>query len=608
MKKIGDYTIKIFALGGLDENGKNCYVVDVNGDLFVFDAGLRYPEETLLGVDSILPGINYLFAHRDQIKGFFISHAHDENMGAIPYIYDNKYSESIIDNNDDVDEDYSKISTYDNNNQGVLIKAPVFATKLAVEIIKETAKKFNKNVSKINFNNQLYTDNVLPYIKRNDDIIITTENEEYKIHTFAVTHGSGDAVGYALETRDGLIVYSGDFIFDFSSTTNYSAGNAYSTDLSKIYELAKMPVLCLLAESYNSNYKGFVAPNHKLSAKVGNVLENSTNGKVLISLYGQNFFGLEEIINAAKKYRWKIMLYTDYSKQIVNTLDNVYETKFIPDSMINDKIEAKTIVLIMENGNKVFETLVDEDNLNSFNITVDDAIILASPPHTGTEIMFAQILDKLYQTNARIYNFSNKDIVTMHAGSEDLKTLISLFKPKYYMPIRGYYVKMIDNAHLAEELGYTNNNIFVFDNGMVAKFVNGKYDYNNFEGIDKDEIAELMVDGSAIGDVKGVVINDRRKLARDGVITLGISFSMLTRKIVAGPDIQMRGVIFLKNRDEVIEEIATEFEKIVAEYIQRPGQIDYIELRALCRERLAEKVRKTVGKNPMILPVIISIN
>lgn len=552
-----DEHIKIFALGGLDENGKNCYVVNINNDLYIFDAGIRYPEESLLGIDIILPGINYLFENKDRIKAFFITHAHDENMGAIPFLCEE-------------------------------IDAPVYATKLAIAMISKTAKKFNKNYRQIHFIE----------IERNQNITIDQRN----VYAFAVTHGSGEAVGYALETLYGLVVYTGDYILDFS------AAEPYKSDFNRISFLSSKPVLCLLSESYNSTHIGSVSPYHKIESKVAQVLENTTKGRVFISLYGQNFFGLEEIIAAAKKNKYKIMLYTEYSRQIIQILEEIYGKKIIPETMLTkNALEMNTLVLVMENGTNVFQSLIEiaENNQkeNSLHITENDSIILASPPHTGTELMFAKILDKLYQTNAKIMNFNSKQVISMHAGSEDLKMMLSIFRPKYYMPVRGYYIKMIENAKLAQELGYNHTNILVYDNGMVANFENG----NLIQTHENVECNEIMVDGIGIGDVGDIVINDRRKLGKDGVMVLGISFSMSTREIVAGPDVQMRGLIFLKNDQDLVAEIAKCFENTVYNVIKQPGMVDFAALRNLCKKNISQIVQTKLNKDPMILPVIISI-
>lgn len=301
-------------------------------------------------------------------------------------------------------------------------------------------------------------------------------------------------------------------------------------------------------------------------------------------------------------------MYTDYSKNILDTLQGLYENPFIDEKNIStNPLEVNSVILVMDLGSKVFETLTkiaeSNENEDSLKITEEDAFILASPPHTGTELMYAKILDKLYRTNAQIFNISSKEMVSMHAGSQDLKMLLSILKPKYYMPIRGYYIKMIENAKLAVDLGYNHNNILVYDNGMVANFEDGVL-IRSHESV---ECKEIMVDGIGIGDVGSVVINDRRKLSSDGVMILGISFSMSTRKIVAGPDIQMRGLIFLKDANEIVDKISGIFEKTVFDYVQKPGLVDFNELRNICKENISRVVRSDLGKDPMILPVIISV-
>ena len=548
--------VKIFALGGMDENGKSLYVVDYNYQLYIFDAGLRYPEEALLGIDVILPGFQYLVAHKDRIRGFFLTHGHDENMGALPFILEE------------------------------LKQVDVYGTNFTLLSLYQTAERFGKNIKDARYH-------------------AIGENETFKvngmtIHSFAMSHSVPNACGYALETDHGMIVYPGDFVLDFS------AKPPYDTNLARIMEIAKKPTLALLAESYNATYNGFVAPHHHIDSRLTTILDE-VKGRVFISLYGQTIYQIQEIIDVAKAQKRKVFLYTRQVRETVDLLKDEVKEFDIPDSILTNNIfERNCIVVVSELGNKVFEKLDEiataNDTDKSLKINSEDAFVIASRAHAGTELSFARILDKLYKTNAQVFNIS-KDYVSMHAGSEDLKTILSIFKPKYYMPVRGYYNKLVENAKLALQQGYNHQNILVYDNGMVATFENG-VQVKSVENVHADEI---MVDGIGIGDVGNVVINDRRKLKQDGVMILAVSFSMATRKIVAGPDVQMRGVILHKSTNSFVDKVSKCFQDTVYAFVQKPGLVDFNELRSLCKERLSTLIRAEVDKDPMILPVIISV-
>ena len=356
----------------------------------------------------------------------------------------------------------------------------------------------------------------------------------------------------------------------------------------------------------NSTYNGFVAPNNHILKKLCNICDE-VKGRVFVSMYGQTIFQLQEIINCAKQSRRKLFLYTRQVRETVSLLKNEIEGFDIPSNLITNNIfEHDCIVVVSELGNKVFEKLneiaVANSTDKSLKINSEDAFVIASPAHAGTELSFARILDNLYRTNAQIFNIS-KQYVSMHAGSEDLKTMLSIFKPKYYIPVRGYYNKLVENAKHALDVGYNHSNILVYDNGMVATFKDGEL-VRSLESITADEI---MVDGIGIGDVGNVVINDRRKLQQDGVMIVGVSFSMATRKIVAGPDIQMRGFILNKSATAFVEKVSKCFSQTVYEFVQKPGLVDFNELRNLCKERIQTLVKTEVDKEPMILPVIISV-
>ena len=548
--------IKLFALGGMDENGKSLYVVEYNEQIYVFDAGLRYPEESLLGIDVILPGFQYLINNKNRIKAFFLTHGHDENMGALPFIIES------------------------------LGKVEVYGTAFTLLSLYHTADRFNKDIKEAVFHT----------IGTNETFVVNGMT----IHSFGVTHGVPNACGYAMETENGLIVYTGDFILDFSQKA------PYDTNLSRIMDISKKPTLVLLAESYNSTYKGFVAPNNHLSNRL-NTIFDEVKGRIFISMYGQTIFQLQEIIDSARASKRKIFLYTRQVRETVSLLKGEIKGFNLPDNIITNNIFDKDcVVVVSELGSKVFEILDEiakaNDTEKSLRITSDDAFVIASPARAGTEISFARILDKLYKTDAQVYNVS-KDYVSMHAGSEDLKTILSIFKPKYYIPVRGYYNKLVENAKLALDQGYNHGNILVYDNGMVASFSNGQL-VRTMETIQADEI---MVDGIGIGDVGSVVINDRRKLQQDGVMILGVSFSMSTRKIVAGPDIQLRGFILNKSATAFVDKVSKCFADTVYEFVQKPGLVDFNELRMLCKERVSNLVKSEVNREPMILPVIISV-
>ena len=548
--------IKLFALGGMDENGKSLYVVEYNEQIYVFDAGLRYPEESLIGIDVILPVFQYLINNKNRIKAFFLTHGHDENMGALPFIIES------------------------------LGKVEVYGTAFTLLSLYHTADRFNKDIKEAVFHT----------IGTNETFVVNGMT----IHSFGVTHGVPNACGYAMETENGLIVYTGDFILDFSQKA------PYDTNLSRIMDISKKPTLVLLAESYNSTYKGFVAPNNHLSNRL-NTIFDEVKGRIFISMYGQTIFQLQEIIDSARASKRKIFLYTRQVRETVSLLKGEIKGFNLPDNIITNNIFDKDcVVVVSELGSKVFEILDEiakaNDTEKSLRITSDDAFVIASPARAGTEISFARILDKLYKTDAQVYNVS-KDYVSMHAGSEDLKTILSIFKPKYYIPVRGYYNKLVENAKLALDQGYNHGNILVYDNGMVASFSNGQL-VRTMETIQADEI---MVDGIGIGDVGSVVINDRRKLQQDGVMILGVSFSMSTRKIVAGPDIQLRGFILNKSATAFVDKVSKCFADTVYEFVQKPGLVDFNELRMLCKERVSNLVKSEVNREPMILPVIISV-
>lgn len=551
--------VRIFALGGLDENGKNMYVLEINDDIFVFEAGIKYPEKFMPGIDMIIPKYDYLLEHKDQIKAIFISHGHDEVMAGLAYI------------------------TKD-------IKAPIYCSKVTNRLIDDTASRLGFTP---NFNYHI--------INAGDEIKIAG----HKVVFFATTHSISQSLGIAVDTGDGYVVYTGNFIIDYGTLPQYQ------TDINFISRLGDKKVLCLLAESNGSDKDGFTSPKHKLTPVVEPVF-SQTNGRIIFSMHAQNIFGIREILDLAVKYKRKILI---YNKQIENLYKHPlteYATSSIPQSYflkldeVNRPGNENIVIIISEIGERLMHALSKVIGGGSRHIIIrpTDTFIVANRPLAGLEMLQTKIVDDIYRTGCKVINISKKQVFSMHPHAEDLKMMISLLRPKYYMPVDGPYNKLIANAQVAVEMnaGYNHSNVFVYDNGMVALFEDGVY--KGFQ--ETIETGDVMIDGLGVGDVGNSVINDRQKLADDGVVILGITVDTKNREIVAGPDVQMRGVIFLKDADDFVANLIKLFEETVVEHLM-DDTISFPETKVKIRDKVHFFIRKSTGKEPLIMPVIIEI-
>ena len=552
--------IKIFALGGLDENGKNLYVVEINNDIFVLDVGIKYPEKGMHGIDVIMPDYTYLKENKKRIKAYIITHGHDDNMGALAFLLKDA-------------------------------PAPVYCSYTTSIMIKYSLEKMNKNIN-VNFN-----------------IVETTSSHiiaNRKVNFFSTTHSISQSMGAAISTSQGYIVYATDFIIDSGAFKHFK------TDLNAIAKIAESKVLCLLAESSGAESPGFTSPNHKITPLIREQFQENEE-RIIIALHTQNIFCLKEVIDLSVENDKKIVFFSSDLENIVFELDkkNILNLPAKNRGSIIDlskKSQKDIVVIVSGDGEALYrniQSIVNNETMENKNMVFreEDLVILAAKSASGTESLAVETLDDLYRSDSQILNISNK-IESMHAKKEDLKTLIGLLNPMFYIPINGRYKEMIANAKIASnmDIGLNHKNIFVFDNGMVANFQNQKSIPGDIPIIS----GELMVDGLGIFDVGSVVINDRNKLSEDGVVILGATIDSKSKKVIAGPDVQTRGLVFVKKSDDLLTELAELYVKII-EDTHNNKNIDFNEKRQIVREKVLRHVKQKTGKYPMILSMIVEV-
>ena len=337
-------------------------------------------------------------------------------------------------------------------------------------------------------------------------------------------------------------------------------------------------------------------------------------GRVVVALYNQNLFGLQEVINLGVKNNKKIVVFSKDMEQLMSNIDiegllDIPERNRGTFEDLKKEDQSDVLVIVTSHGERLFrllERIANEEMYEETGLYLSekDLIIMAAPSVPGVEVIAVNVLDLLYRTGAKIVNISSKKISSMHAQEQDLKTIISMLQPKFYIPVKGYYKDLISNATLANgmQIGLNHNNIFVMDNGMVAKFADGKY----VAGEEMIQTGELMVDGLGIFDAGSVVINDRNKLADDGVIILGVTIDSQTKEIVAGPDVQTRGLVFIKESDHLVKDIADLYIEVIKNAFNNP-KLDINEKRNVIREKVSKYVKKETGKDPMVLSMVVEI-
>lgn len=554
--------IRFFSLGGLDENGKNLSVIEINDDIYIFDAGIKYPDKRVPGVDCIIPNFNYLKDNASRIKAYIVSHAHDDQMGAIPYLYRK-------------------------------IPAPIYCSSLTASLI--VNKTLSYGLKPIDYDFHIIKGGC-EYINGREFVFIQ------------MTHSVPGTFGVAVDTDQGYIVYTSDFIIDFG------ANEKNRTDFTLLTSLPlKKKVLLLLAESCDADKIGHCSPNHRITPHISRLFSEST-GRIFLAIYSQNLYNLREIIDLAVKYNKKIIFLTNTIKDLFgDAFDKEYSIPSQNLASINDinRIREQDLLLIVDGcGEHLFETLINLSNgdlISNIVFNPNDTFVLNCPSVPGTETISIEAIDNVYKTGAHVINLTRKEIFSMHAHEEDLKMLLTLLSPKYYLPIKGDYRQLMANAKIALSLniGYNHNNIFVFDNGMVLNIENGiaKPDFKNLI-----ETGDILVDGIGVGNVVDSVIEERIKMANDGVIILGAVVSSKEKKIITSHDIQMRGFIFLKDSENIVKQINSMFEDALHTYIAHYYGDNQQELLNKICDNISRYVRRETKKQPMVIPNIIDID
>ena len=547
--------IKIFSLGGLNETGKSMYIVNVDENIFVFDAGLKYSTETMLGVDYILPDYTYIKENKEKVKGIFLTHGHDSNIGAMADIL------------------------YD------MPDLPVYATKFTMEVLKEDLLESGVEATHLK--------EIRPHSKLTfgDEIVFPV----------SVTHSIPEAVAYVLYTKDGAIVYTGDYTFDSTMT------GCYKTDIGKLAYVGKQGVLCLLSESIYAEKPGHTSPNNRVTQFIKDVLHHHEN-RIICTIMTAHIYRVQEIFKEVSKTERKVVIMGKNLQNIINkAIDTGYITfdkSRIGDlSNINDK---DVVILISDEKEKPFMNL--ERIIKGFDkyikLNPTDTIFLTEPPYEGIERRTALVMDEIAKKDVEAISLDAKKHLLHHASREDIMLMINLMNPKYYFPVKGEYRHQVKNAEIAERLGIPTENIILKLNGDVATFIDGELDRNSFEHIDVDEI---LIDGKSQGDIGDLVLKDREMLGTNGIVIVSATLDKNTKEILAGPEILTRGFIYVKENAELLEETQSICLEVINQSIEKIGEeskVDYNNIKNEIREKLGKYFYNETECKPMVITVI----
>ena len=555
--------MRVIVLGGLEEVGRNCTLIEYKDDIVIIDMGLKFPEEDMPGVDYIIPNMSYLKGKEKNVRGVIITHGHYDHIGAIPHTIPN------------------------------IGNPTVYALPVAAGIIKKRQTDFNTPA--IN----------LKQIKINDELQLGA----FKVHFFHINHNIPDSAGIVIETPHGTICHTGDWKFDYHPVGTEPA------DFHKIARVGSEGVALLMGDSTNADRCGHQTSEKIIGEEIFNLIDRA-KGRVIVGTFASLLSRVKQIIEISERLGRKVAL-DGYSMktnvEIARELGFIHvsdKTMITTDQVNKYPDEKVTVICTGAQGEKrAALSRIANDEHRSINIKPTDTVVFSSSVIPGNEASVQRLKDTFYRKRATVIH---KDIMDVHAGGhakkEDIKLMLSLFKPQYYMPIEGNHFLLRENAMVAESMGWKENNIFVADNGQVIELWKDKKTGENKARMTKEKVPTdyIFVDGLGVGDVSEVVLRDRRAMAEDGMIVAIFQVEKKTGKLVGRPDLVSRGFIYMKENRKLIGEAVNVIKKAVVDSDPKSvADPDFIKQKI--RDELGKFIFKKTQRRPMILPVMMEV-
>lgn len=549
--------IKIIALGGVRENAKNLYIVEINDSIFILDAGLRYPENEQLGVDFVIPNLDYLVENKDRIQGIFLTHGHADAIGALPYILQDA-------------------------------KVPVFGSSLTIEL----AKLFVKNAGVNKFNN-------FHVIDSETEI----EFDDAVVSFFKTTHSIPESMGIVLGTDRGNIVYTGDFKFD------QAARPYYKTDLGRLAEIGREGVLALLSDSANATSTEQTASEAEVGQEIDQVIADA-DGRVIIAAVASNLVRIQQVFDSAAEHGRRVVLTGFDVENIVRTAIRlkkltVEHEKLIVKPKDMNKFEDHELI-ILENG-RMGEPI---DGLQKMavgchryvQIKDGDLVYIVTTPSIAKEAAVARVNNAIYKAGGTVKMITQNLRVSGHANARELQLMLNLLRPQYLFPVQGEYRELQAHAELALEVGILPENIYIVKRGDIMHLSEDQ----GFLHEGTVPAGDVMIDGNAIGDVGNIVLRDRKVLSEDGIFIVAITVNKKERKIVSKARVNTRGFVYVKKSRDILSESADIVNATVENYLAGDN-FDWGELKGAVRDDVAKFLFDQTKRRPAILPVVMEV-
>ena len=551
--------VNFFSLGGLQENGKNLYVLEINNKLFILDCGLKYPTSELYGVDVIVNDISYLVENKDRIVGVFLSHAHDDHIGGVSYLLKE-------------------------------IDTKVYGSKFTLAVLNERLKEDE-------------------YTPKPDQLIEVTSRTALKfddivVRFFEVSHNIPDCYGVAVKTPDGYIVYAANYNFDQNSKIDYAHM------FRSLAVFAKEGVLALLTESLGANNETSRGTILEFKLRLTNIISQAQD-RLIFTLFSSDILKIQQIVDIAVEYNKKIAIIGRKTQKIVNQAmalgylnipeENLANLKFMDAKNKNN--DKDLVVLVTGERHEPYFMLQRMargiDKLIKLEET--DKVIILTKPFIGTEKMAARTLDIIYHVTSNVVEFSPQLLPASSANREEIKEMINILKPKYVVPVIGEYRHQYAVRIIADCIGYKDDQVIIADNGDIISFVDGKY-----SGVIGDVAsAEMLIDGKAFKDVGDVVMRDRELLAEDGVVLITANINPRTKTILVGPEVISKGFTYQTEDGDILLEIKKLFMLVSSKFLTTKF-INWSEFKTNIKNEISHYIYKTTKRNPIVIPVLIS--
>jgi ribonuclease J len=551
-------TLRVIPLGGVGEIGKNMFLFEYGDDSVLLDAGLKFPEEEMHGIDIVLPDISYLLEKRDHLRAIILTHGHEDHIGAIPYIISD-------------------------------LQVPVYGTRLTLGLLKAKLEEFN-HLPPVE----------LHEIKAGQELLLT---ENFRLEFFRTNHSIPDSVGVVLNTPAGIAVYTSDFKFDHTPV------DGQVTDFYKLAELGRRNVLVALVDCTNADRPGYTESEREVGATIDEIFR-LCQGRIIFATFASNIHRIQQVIDAAQRYGRKICI---TGRSLENSVRIAFELGYLhfPEEIMVelDRINRipldKLVILTTGSQGEPMSALtrISTSEHRQIEIIPGDTVVIAANPIPGNEKLVARTVDNLFRRGAAVIHRSVSGVhVSGHGSEEEIKLMLNLLQPRYLIPVHGEYSHMVRCCEIALKLGLPRENIFLLDPGAIVEFRGGR-------GAVAGEVAagKVMVDGFGVGDVGSVVLRDRRILAEEGIVIVVAALDPQSGKLLAGPEIITRGFVYVRESEELLEE-AREAVARRLEALSPQQLLDWNIVKSRVRDEASSFLFEKTGRRPMILPVVIEVN